>query len=263
MDFRQYDPALGRFNSMDVLSEIFFETSPYAFTLNNPVFFSDPTGLCPECPDNAKMNDTYVSDGGATYIFGEGGWIRQDGELDEVVVTGDAPTSTTEQVADVVTDFIPFVGSGKDIYNGFKNDDPLLIAMGVGFFVVDIFTLGSGSIVKGAVKTAGKQIAKEASEQTAKRLLITAGKKTLHKHHIMPQQFRKWFAERGISNIDDFTVPISSKTHGTLHGKAGRWNQRWSEFINENPAATPSEIFYHAESLLKEFGLQHLPYVKY
>ena len=45
MDFRQYDNALGRFNSLDVLSEFAPGISPYRFAYNNPVFWADPSGL--------------------------------------------------------------------------------------------------------------------------------------------------------------------------------------------------------------------------
>ncbi|MBS7232513.1 hypothetical protein KHA90_15955 [Flavobacterium psychroterrae] len=42
MEYRQYDNALGRFNSIDALSELAFSISPYRFAYNNPVYFSDP-----------------------------------------------------------------------------------------------------------------------------------------------------------------------------------------------------------------------------
>ena len=51
-----------------------------------------------------------------------------------------------------------------------------------------------------------------------KQLLLRAGK--LHNHHAFPQQFRAWFAARGIDNIDDYTVRISEKLHlKGVHGK--------------------------------------------
>lgn len=100
------------------------------------------------------------------------------------------------------------------------------------------------------------------------KLLLTAGK--LHKHHILPQKFRTWFAQKGIRNIDDYTIPVSSQTHlKGLHGKGldsftpGKWNDAWSEFISKFPNATPSEIFYHAETLLHRYGLEFLKYVPY
>jgi hypothetical protein len=51
-----------------------------------------------------------------------------------------------------------------------------------------------------------------------------------------------------------------------IHGRGlgpklpGRWNKEWADFIKANPNAT---IFYHAEGLLKRYGLEHLHYVPY
>ncbi len=41
---RLYDPAVGRFTTMDPLAEKYYSTSPYAYCLNNPVKYIDPTG---------------------------------------------------------------------------------------------------------------------------------------------------------------------------------------------------------------------------
>ncbi len=42
---RQYDPAVGRFLSMDPLAEKYYSTSPYAYCGNNPITRIDPTGM--------------------------------------------------------------------------------------------------------------------------------------------------------------------------------------------------------------------------
>lgn len=47
MDWRHYDPAIGRFNCIDKLAESFFDVTPYNFANNNPIYFNDPTGLGP------------------------------------------------------------------------------------------------------------------------------------------------------------------------------------------------------------------------
>ena len=44
MDFRQYDPTIGRFNVMDVMTDIMPSLSPYRFAFNNPVMWNDPSG---------------------------------------------------------------------------------------------------------------------------------------------------------------------------------------------------------------------------
>jgi RHS repeat-associated protein len=42
--YRQYDPQIGRFSGVDVLSEKSFTMSMYGFAGNNPVMFNDPFG---------------------------------------------------------------------------------------------------------------------------------------------------------------------------------------------------------------------------
>jgi RHS repeat-associated protein len=45
MVFRTYDPAIGRFNQVDPLSDIIGGISPYNFGFNNPIRYADPLGL--------------------------------------------------------------------------------------------------------------------------------------------------------------------------------------------------------------------------
>ncbi len=114
---------------------------------------------------------------------------------------------------------------------------------------------------------AGKLIGKMGSKVAPK--LLIQGARALHKHHILPQKYRYWFKNRGISNIDDYTIRISQPTHSRgVHGRGlgkmpGRWNQHWANFIKNNPNATPSEIFHYAEGLMQRYGLEHLRYVPY
>ena len=143
-----------------------------------------------------------------------------------------------------------------------------MVALGAGSIILDVFTLDGSSIAKGAIKTGikagGRSLAKNQGVK-----LVTKGVKSLHKHHVLSQQFRPWFKSRGISNIDDYAVLISEGTHlKGVHGKGlgnlpDKWNDRWADYIRKNPYANPSEIFYFAESLLKEYGLEHLRYLRY
>ncbi|MDJ1492869.1 RHS repeat-associated core domain-containing protein [Cytophagaceae bacterium DM2B3-1] len=53
--FRSYDPQLGRFHQIDLLSDFFTMLSPYVYSYNNPITYSDPTGLAgEEAEDNGK-----------------------------------------------------------------------------------------------------------------------------------------------------------------------------------------------------------------
>ena len=41
---RYYEPSYGRFTTMDPLAEKYYSISPYAYCLNNPLRYTDPTG---------------------------------------------------------------------------------------------------------------------------------------------------------------------------------------------------------------------------
>lgn len=45
MDWRHYDPAIGKFNCIDKLAERDYSSSSYSFAFNNPIYWVDPSGL--------------------------------------------------------------------------------------------------------------------------------------------------------------------------------------------------------------------------
>ena len=42
MDFRMYENAIGRFHSIDKMTDIMPSLSPYRFAFKNPVLWNDP-----------------------------------------------------------------------------------------------------------------------------------------------------------------------------------------------------------------------------
>ena len=59
-EFRQYDPRLGRWLSLDPLMMQFPDMSPYVAFNNNPVVYTDPLGLESVNPDNSTDLEEFV-----------------------------------------------------------------------------------------------------------------------------------------------------------------------------------------------------------
>jgi RHS repeat-associated protein len=62
LDFRTYDPVLGRLNQVDPLALNDASLSPYHYSFNNPVRFVDPTGSWGDNGEVADPTPTYMND---------------------------------------------------------------------------------------------------------------------------------------------------------------------------------------------------------
>lgn len=99
MDFRHYMNDLGRFTGMDELGEVGIDLTPYHFANNNPISFSDPTGLYTGDPNgNFSTTDPneisallgYFKGGGSlsnvgSFVLGNSTFSK---EIPEVVLKG-------------------------------------------------------------------------------------------------------------------------------------------------------------------------------
>jgi hypothetical protein len=99
------------------------------------------------------------------------------------------------------------------------------------------------------------------------------------RHHVLPQEHRKWFEERGFVgelDIDNFTVELEEAMHQAAHGGGnwrlgrtwpGEWNQRVMQRLMDREMAAgrllrPDEILGHVRILMKEYRIDR-PFVRY
>ena len=96
MDMRQYDPAIGRFTSLDPV--IHYKQSPYVAFYNNPVYWADPTGMTGEHYDYDKGG--YYDDAGKSVTF-ETAMASQGLNTDGSKKSDDSSASKDDEVAQV------------------------------------------------------------------------------------------------------------------------------------------------------------------
>lgn len=274
MEARNYMPDIGRWGNMDELAESFFEYSPYNFSNNNPIYFSDSSGLAPEgfkdeFASTIVRNGRVVEhrdDGDPSIYLADFGW-RVGDSTENLPLLGFEKPGQTYNVGDRIMFDLSGYGTTSQPRRALGVTYPVggafdLTGAWEAFFTELFSEIGGDSpsaALALAVVTKGK--VKPSTSVRALSGLLKAGK--LHKHHVFSQQFRKWFTSRGIKNIDDYTIQMSAKNHlNSLHGQ-GKWNQQWAEFIKANPNANPSQIFYQGESMLQKHGLEHSRYVPY
>ncbi|MEU1081574.1 SpvB/TcaC N-terminal domain-containing protein [Streptomyces sp. NPDC005908] len=79
-------------------------------------------------------------------------------------------------------------------------------------------------------------------------------------HHVLPQEFRKFFKARGI-DVDDYVVKITEGEHSAIHSM--KWNPKWKAWIDQNPNATVEEVWAFARKMMDEFKLNNRPFTRY
>lgn len=199
--WRNYMPDVGRFFNVDPLSEMYAYQSHYNFSENRVIDAREIEGLEADLLNDTDQVLTPASFGnasggydGAPQIHANAGYfgIAVTQGIQEVVLQGQntSPYNSYNGLAlgdtgRTVIGFVPFVGSGLDIYEGYRNGNWVQFGIGIGGLALDVATLGSGSLIKGGVKAIGtelveggiKKITREAAD--AEMRIISAEAKTI------------------------------------------------------------------------------------
>ncbi len=175
--------------------------------------------MCPESDEQVKdpqAGQNFNTSSGHEFQFNGDSWIRFGGDLPNVIVYGGSEESESNKLIETGTSFIPFLGSSKDLYDGVVNRDYVLTALGLGGLIVDFWTLGSGSLVKGGVKSMIRYSGKELTELTVES--ATNGVRNTSEIHFMQSSIK--------NTIGNFTVLGNAEAlaNGTLNPNVLRMN---------------------------------------
>jgi hypothetical protein len=123
--------------------------------------------------------------------------------------------------------------------------------------------------VRAGIRSGIRELGEEASERVARRRAVSelygegpesaaisevsavrAGVSRLPRHHVLPQEHRAWFEERGFVgdlDIDNFTVELQRSTHEAIHGggdwRLGRtWPDEWNQRVMRELVATEKAL---------------------
>jgi uncharacterized protein RhaS with RHS repeats len=151
---RYYESAIGRFTTVDPLAEKYYSCSPYVYTFNNPLRFTDPTG---EEPQDGILDDILKAlKQVGNEILNAAGLSSNQIQSEDPAVLEDASqkrieaAENIETANDVLTTITP-VGGAAAVFSNTDQGNYLGALAAVPLAVLDLGTGGKGgAVTKGA-----------------------------------------------------------------------------------------------------------------
>ncbi|TSE05419.1 DUF2380 domain-containing protein [Aquimarina algiphila] len=258
---------MSRWFQPDPLANSFPEDSPYVFVKNNPMMYSDPTGMAPETifkkigtnetveVDDGVNKTIEVSDSDFDIAKLFAALTSMTQEMEDGTITVNIGVS--QEVADAYGEFYDSVNSYDDV-NVANVKDYLFNRPQLSVFpkVLDGVNPLLDFIGTGGGRKVGQMAFKAFTKSNYRHnLKVLTGKLGIGKdaHHIYPKEFRGFFQSKNI-NIDH-------AEHLTWWGKSAHRsassaiNKEWRQYIaNEGANATREQVMKKGVEITKKYG---------
>ncbi len=260
---RWYDSSLGRFLSADTVIPQPGDSQAwdrFAYSLNNPVKYVDPTGYWVEIP----LDIAFIAYD--LYQINQEGWTL---------------VNTVALVADVACAIVPIgTGGGPAVRVAMAGGDAVLTYSRAAAQVPDVIRAGQAaekvfqfSESNGDLGTGLPDVASSDNSQGnpipgikppsnyggLRDAMLNAGLEppssmaTPQAHHNLPWSLKDWFAGPGRGlNINDpqFGRWISGGPQGPHQRWSSKYNRAWQTFQQQNPHATRKQVLDYLQNLL-------------
>jgi A nuclease family of the HNH/ENDO VII superfamily with conserved AHH len=174
-------------------------------------------------------------------------------------------------------DFIPFVGSARDIYRGIRDGDMTTLAIGVGGLALDIATAGAGgSIIKAGIKAGAKQIVEVGAKAAVKQAATLIAETTLKQgyklrsalglvlkdgfqaHHLIPKELLRKMdvVKDAVAAGFDFNGAVNGLKVAANHGPHAEYTNAIKNAIIDFEKANPNYTLKQAKVFMEKLAAQ-------
>jgi RHS repeat-associated protein len=263
---RYYLPALGRWGAVDPLADGFPGWSPYNYAVDNPVGYTDPTGMAACDVADSKCLERVQS----AIRHGLGPWWPRYPDVDAPLMAQEAgrcppncppgpdeehatdiPATTRTEMGGCIVALVLCNNAGyRYTWGGLAhfllgtNLSRQQQADALAFDLANPIHFGGGMLARLGVRTGAR---KALIRRTGIELADA------HAHHVFPVRFLEDFAARGVDISNSRYLAWWQATDHLSNARG--YNRHWEQWFARHPNASPGSVVEFGRKLARFYGV--------